>query len=120
MWNYTFRSEQNDEHQPQFTENEQLINKLLFQCNSFNNSPIALTIQDFIALSELSDDYYFKMLASDLQHIGSPSYNLRYAYSSQRTNCYHHNAGYPLFKPIEKTNGMWVLENGCFKKMERK
>ena len=72
---------------------------------------IAVSIQDFIALAEISEEYYFKMLASDLQHPGIPSVNLQRVYRE-------HN----IKAPIEKVDGFWALQGGqwiCTQRIEK-
>ena len=70
-----------------WSDKHKLIHRLL----------VSVSIQDFTALAELSEDYYFKMLASDLAHPGRPSVNLQRVYRDLGTSA-----------PIEKVDGFWV------------
>ena len=67
------------------------------------------SVVDFIALSELTEDYYFKMLASDLQHPGTPSVNLQRVYHSLK-----------MMHFLKKVDGDWHLENGQWVRTERR
>ena len=67
------------------------------------------SVMDFIALSELTEDCYFKMLASDLQHPGKPSVNLQRVYHSLK-----------MMHFLKKADGDWHLQNGQWIRTERR
>ena len=64
-----------------------------------------MPIGDFLELAKLSNNYYFKMLASDLQHEGPPSVNLQRAYRELGDI-------QEIGRVLEKVDGLWTLRNG--------
>jgi len=74
-----------------WSDKDRMINRTLAQTS----------VMDFIALSELTEDAYFKMLASDLAHPGKPSVNLQRVYHSLK-----------MMHSLRKVDGEWYLRNG--------
>ena len=64
-----------------------------------------MSLKDFLALANLSNNHYFKMLASDLQYEGPPSVNLQRAY--KELGNIRETVGF-----LEKVDGFWTLRNG--------
>ena len=82
-----------------WSNKDRLINRTLAQTS----------VKDFIALSELTEDRYFQMLASDLQCPGKPSVNLQRVYHSLK-----------MMHFLSKVDGDWYLQNGQWICTERR